>query len=70
MVFQILFYTWTEGAETGTSAGGEGQVRGKVDGGVGGVAVSEHTYMEVGTGKERERKTFKLSVNEAYATHM
>ena len=62
-----IFYTWTEGAETGTSAGGEGQ---EVDKDERGVAVSEHTYMEVGTRKERERNTFILSVNEAYATHM
>ena len=55
--------------ETGTSAGGEGQVHGKVDGGEGGVAVSEHMYMEVGTRKERKWNIFKLSVNEAYATH-
>ena len=34
------------GAETGTSAGGEGQEYEEVDGGGGGVAVSDPTYME------------------------
>ena len=38
------------GAETGTSAGGEGQVYEQVDGGEGGVAMSDPTYMEVGAG--------------------
>ena len=34
-----------EGAETGTSTGGEGQVYEQVDGGEGGVAVSDPTYL-------------------------
>ena len=57
-----------EGAETGTSAGGEGQVYEQVDGGVRGVAVSdlEHTYMEVGAGGGGGN-TFQLKENEAYA---
>ena len=38
------------GAETGTSAGGEGQVYEQVDGGEGGMTVSDPTYMEVGGG--------------------
>ena len=54
------------GAETGTSAGGEGQVYEQVDGGEGGVAVSDPTYMEVGAGGGN---TFQLKENEAYAVH-
>ena len=54
------------GAETGTSAGGEGQVYEQVDGGEGGVALSDSTYMEVGAGGEN---TFQLKENEAYAVH-
>ena len=58
-----------EGAETGTSARGEGQVYEQVDGGVRGVAVSdlEHTYMEVGAGGGGGGNTFQLKENEAYA---
>ena len=40
------------GAETGTSAGGEGQEYEEVDGGKRGVAVSDPTYMEVGEVEE------------------
>ena len=56
------------GAETGTSAGGEYE---QVDGGEGGVAVSDPTYMEVGAGGGGGRggNTFKLKENEAYAVH-
>ena len=51
--------------ETGTSAGeGEGQ---EMDTDEGGVALSELTYMEVGTA---EGKTFELKKNEAYGTHI
>ena len=60
------------GAETGTSAGGEGQVYEQVDGGEGGVAVSDPTYMEVGAGGGGGGgggNTFQLKENEAYATH-
>ena len=53
-------------AETGTSVGGEGQVYEQVDGGEGGVALSDPTYMEVGAGGEN---TFQLKENEAYAVH-
>ena len=56
------------GAEIGTSAGGEGRVYEQVGGGEGGVAVSDHTYMEVGAGRG-EGNTFQLKENEAYATH-
>ena len=52
--------------KTATSAGGEGQEYEEVDGGKGGVAGSDPTYMEVG-----ERRggmcTFQLKKNEAYA---
>ena len=60
------------GAETGTSAGGEGQVYEQVDGGEGDVAVSDPTYMEVGTGGGGGGgggNTFQLKENEAYAVH-
>ena len=60
------------GAETGTSAGGEGQVYEQVDGSEGGVAVSDLTYMEVGAGGGRRGgggNTFLLKENEAYAVH-
>ena len=57
------------GAETGTSAGGEGQEYEEVDGGKGGVAVSDPTYMEVdGGGGGRGGNTFQLKENEAYAS--
>ena len=58
------------GAETGTSAGGEGQVYEQVDGGEEGVAVSDPTYMEVGAGGGGGGggNTFQLKENEAYAT--
>ena len=63
------------GAETGTSAGGEGQVYEQVDGCEGGVAVSDPTYMEVGAGGAGGGgggggggvNTFQLKENEAYA---
>ena len=62
------------GAETGTSARGEGQVYDQVDGGEGSVAVSDSTYMEVGAGGGGGGgggggNTFQLKENEAYATH-
>ena len=60
------------GAETGTSTGGEGQVYEQVDGGEGGVAVSDPTYMEVGgggAGGGGGGNTFQLKENEAYAVH-
>ena len=53
------------GAETGTSAGGEGQEYEEVDGGRGGVAVNDHTYMEIDGGRGN---TFQLNENEAYAS--
>ena len=55
------------GAETGTSAAGEGegQEYEQMDMGEGGVAMSDPTYMEVGAA---EGKTFELKQNEAYAT--
>jgi hypothetical protein len=46
----------------GLPAGGEGQEYEEVDVGVGGVGVSDPTYMEVGEGN-----TFQLKENEAYA---
>ena len=55
------------GAETGTSAGGEGQEYEEVDGGGGGVAVSDPTYMEV-DGGQGGGNTLKLKENEAYAS--
>ena len=55
------------GAETATSAGGEGQEYEEVDGGKGGVAGSDPTYMEVEDRKGVTR-TFQLKKNEAYAT--
>ena len=51
---------------TTTSAGGEGQEYEEVDGGKGGVAVSDPTYMEVG--ERRGETTFQLKENEAYAS--
>ena len=54
------------GAETATSAGGEGKEYEEVDGGKGGVAVSDPTYMEVG--ERRIGNTFQLRENEAYAS--
>ena len=57
------------GAEAGTSAGGEGQEYEEVDGGRGGVAVSDPTYMEVdGGGGRGGGNTFQLKENEAYAS--
>jgi hypothetical protein len=69
------------GAETGTSAGGEGQEYEQMEGGVaetgervyelvdggkeGGKAKSDSTYMEVGGGGGN---TFQLKGNEAYAS--
>ena len=56
------------GAETGTSAGGEGQEY-EVDGGGGGVAVSDPTYMVVdGRGGRGGGNSFQLKENEAYAS--
>ena len=55
------------GAETGTSAGGEGQEYEEVGGDEGGVAVSDPTYMEVDGGGGN---TFQLKENEAYASTM
>ena len=56
-------------AETGTSAGGEGHEYEEVDGGGGGVAVSDPTYMEVdGGGGRGGGNTIKLKENEAYAS--
>ena len=52
-------------AETGTSAGGEGQEYEEVDGGK--VAVSDPTYMEV-DGGGRGGNLFQLKENEAYAS--
>ena len=49
-----------------TSAGGEGQEYEEVDGGTGGVAVSDPTYMEVG--ERKGGNTFQLRENEAYAS--
>ena len=60
------------GAETGTSTGREGQVYEQVDGGEGGAAVSDPTYMEVGAGGGGGGgggNTFQLKENEAYAAH-
>ena len=52
------------GTETATSVGGEGQEYEEVDGGKGGVAVSDPTYMEV-----RDRRgAFQLKKNEAYVS--
>ena len=56
-------HTWR--TETATSAGGAGQEYEEVDGGKGGVAVSDPTYMEVG---ERGGNTFQLKENDAYAS--
>ena len=58
------------GAETGTSAGGEGQEYEEVDGGRGGVAVSDPTYMEVDGGGGIRENMFQLQLkeNEAYAS--
>ena len=56
------------GAETGTSAGGEGQEYEEVDGGKGSVAASDPTYMEVdGGGVRGGGNIFQLKENEAYA---
>ena len=59
------------GAETGTSAGGEGQVYEQVDGGEGGVAVSNSNCVEVGAGGGGGGggNTFQLKEIEAYAVH-
>ena len=54
------------GTETATSVGGERQEYEEVDGGKGGVAASDSTYMEVG--ERGGRNTFQLRENEAYAT--
>ena len=57
------------GTERGTSAGGEGQEYEEVDGGKGGVAASDPTYMEVdGGGGRGGGNTFQLKENEAYAS--
>ena len=56
------------GTETATTAGGEGQEYEEVDGGKGGVTVSDPTYMEVG--ERRGGNTFQLRDNEAYASTM
>ena len=55
-------------AKMGASTGGEGQVYEQVDGGAGGVAVSDPTYMDVGAGAGAGggRNTFQLQRNEAY----
>ena len=45
-----------------TSAGGEGQVYEQVGGGEGGVAVSDHTYMEVGAGGEEEGTSRRMKL--------
>ena len=50
----------------GASAGGVGQEYEEVDGGRGGVAVNDPTYMEVGG--RQGGNTFKLKENEAYAS--
>ena len=55
------------GAETGTSSGGEGQEYEEVDGGRGGVAVSDPTYMEIDGGGGR---VLQFKENEAYASTM
>ena len=47
-------------------AGGEGQEYEEVDGGRGGVAVSDPTYMEIG--ERRGGNTFQLKENDAYAS--
>ena len=52
------------GAETATSAGGEGQEYEEVDGGGAGAAVSDPNYMEVDGGGGGEN-TFQLKENEA-----
>ena len=57
----------TGGAETGTSAGGEGQEYEEVDRSGEGVAVSDPTYMEVDGGRGGENM-FQLKENEAYAS--
>ena len=59
------------GTEIGTSAGGEGQVYEQVDGGEGGVAVNDPTYMEVGGGGGGGGggNSFQLKENEAYAVN-
>ena len=54
------------GAETATS-GGEGQEYEEVDGGGGGVTVSDPTYMEVDGGGGR---VLQLKENEAYTSTM
>ena len=56
------------GAETGTSAGGEGQEYEEVGGSGGGVAVSGSSYMEI-EGRGRG-DTFQLKENESYAAHL
>ena len=55
-------------AETGISAGGEGQEYEEVDGGGRGV-VSDSTYMEI-EGRGGRGDTFQLKENESYATHL
>ena len=55
------------GAETGTSAGGEGQEYEQVDGGV---AVSDPTYMEVGEVEKGATCTIQLMENKAYASRV
>ena len=54
------------GTETATSVGGEGQEYEEVDGGKGGVAASDPTYMEVG--ERGGGNIFQLRENEAYAS--
>ena len=58
------------GAETGTSAGGEGQEYEEVDGGKRGVAVSDPTYMEVGEVERGGTCTIQLMENKAYASRV
>ena len=54
------------GAETGTSAGGEGQEYEEVDGDGGGVAVSDPTYMEVDGGGGRGGGTTRKPLETMY----
>ena len=56
--------------ETGTSAGGEGQEYEEVEGGEGGAAMSDPTYMEVGA-REGGGNTFQLLTHgDAYALQL
>ena len=58
-------HTWRSGDLS--RRGGAG-VYEEVDGGKGGVAVSDPTYMEVGDGGQGGGNTFKLKENDAYAS--